>query len=111
MLSEAKADLPAAMPTPAVAESSSASRRVRRLRFEDLDMNALLLTHELPENQANRLIFDRSLPSCQKTSGRHSILFRQCILAVDVEIANNARRAGIGLASPYADCVISFRND
>src|SRR5580692_8565997 len=38
MLSDARADSPATTPIPAVAERSSASRRVR-MRFEDSDMN------------------------------------------------------------------------
>src|ERR1700675_918176 len=39
MLSDARADSPATTPIPAVAERSSASRRVR-MRFDDSDMNA-----------------------------------------------------------------------
>src|SRR5579863_8066344 len=39
MLSDASADSPATMPIPAVAERSSASRRVS-VRFEDPDMNS-----------------------------------------------------------------------
>src|SRR6185369_13953708 len=49
--------------------------------------------------------------TCQKISGRQPMLFRQCILVLDVEMTTDARSAGIGLASPYADRVISFGND
>ena len=47
----------------------------------------------------------------QPVSSRVHILFGQCILAIDVEVAGRNGRSGVGLATADADRVIPLRDD
>src|SRR5271167_3054679 len=100
------------MPTPALAESSSASRRVRIIRLDDSDMNDSPYTHRLAGNRANVSTSITGFPvSCQKIPGRKPTLFGQSVLAIDMEMTADVWCSGTGLAASDADRVISLRDD
>src|SRR6202050_1677163 len=99
-LSEPNADLLNAAPKPAVVDSSSASRRVRRTACFKLAMNT-----SCSRVQSIALKFRDSLAAAR------SSLFRQRVLAINVELAYNDWPSRIQVAAANADGVFALGDD